>query len=83
MEDVPRELVGVEEPLPAAEAEEEQQRDEREKSLGAVSPAPPSARRASRRSGSQSPGVRSLSPLVCPLMLLSASHAASDSPLVS
>ncbi|KAF8723027.1 hypothetical protein HU200_022174 [Digitaria exilis] len=46
-EKVPRELVGVEEPLPAAEVEaEEQQRDEREKSMGA------SARRASR-SGSQ------------------------------
>nr|CAB3499455.1 unnamed protein product [Digitaria exilis] len=56
-EEVPRELVGLEEPLPAAEVEEEQQqRDEREKSLGAVSPAPASAsaRRASR-SGSQSP----------------------------
>ncbi|KAF8672705.1 hypothetical protein HU200_049401 [Digitaria exilis] len=56
-EEVPRELVGLEEPLPAAEVEEEQQqRDEREKSLGAVSPAPASASawRASR-SGSQSP----------------------------
>lgn len=68
VEDVPRGLEDVVEPFPAAEeeAEEEQQQDEREKSVGVVSPAPASARRASR-SGSRSSAVRSLSPLVSAL----------------
>jgi hypothetical protein len=69
VEDVPRALDAVEEPFPVAEPEEEeeqQQQGEREKSLGAASPAPASARRSSR-SGSRSPAVRSLSPLVAAL----------------
>jgi len=70
VEDVPRGLDAVEEPFAAAEAEEDQQQQqgEREKSLGAASPAPasPSPRRASR-SGSRSPAVISLSPLVAAL----------------
>ncbi|CAN6282845.1 unnamed protein product [Urochloa humidicola] len=55
VEDVPRGLDGMEEPFAAAaeEAEVEQQQDEREKSVGSLSPAPASARRASR-SGSRS-----------------------------
>jgi hypothetical protein len=65
VEDVPRELEDVIESFPtAAEAQEEQHQDEREKSIGAASPATASARRASR-SGSRSSAVRSLSPLVC------------------
>jgi len=76
VEDVPRGLDAVEEPFAAAEAKEDQQQPpqqqqqqgEREKSLGAASPAPasPSPRRASR-SGSRSPAVISLSPLVAAL----------------
>jgi len=87
VEDVPRGLDAVEEPFAAAEAEEDQQQQgEREKSLGAASPAPasPSPRRASR-SGSRSPAVRSLSPLVAALRFcqLPMDHGAWDAPIVS
>ena len=85
VEDVPRGLDAVEEPLAAVEEEEDQQQQqqqqqqpppqgEREKSLGAVSPAPASPRRPSR-SGSRSPAVRSLSfSPCCRLAFLSAAH---------
>ena len=84
VKDVPRGLDAVEEPLAAVEEEEDQQQQqqppppppqgEREKSLGAVSPAPASPRRPSR-SGSRSPAVRSLSfSPCCRLAFLSAAH---------
>ena len=82
VEDVPRGLDAVEEPFAAAEAKEDQQQPpqqqqqqgEREKSLGAVSPAPASPRRPSR-SGSRSPAVRSLSfSPCCRLAFLSVAH---------
>ena len=91
VEDVPRGLDAVEEPLAAVEEEEDQQKQqqqppppppqgEREKSLGAVSPAPASPRRPSM-SGSRSPAVRSLSPLVAALRFcqLPMDHGAWDS----
>jgi hypothetical protein len=70
VDDVPRGLVDVEAPFPVAtEAEQQQQQpEEREVSLAAVSPEPASSEQlASRSSGSRSSAVRSLSPLAAAL----------------